>query len=160
MLSQNYSSLIGLDASLLRTEGAFTVEFFDFKDAYNALSMTNNTLFFGQQHRCFKLLPKFCATQRGIDPETVSDHVGEYLISVIDVGAAIHPIDAEAIIYACENAVGPAFREVKAVQAVQPLPGAVATWRVEYYDSRVNAMEISGIVFQVNFDQPILPRPC
>lgn len=118
--------------------------------------MTNNTLFFGQYHRCFKLLPKFCATQLRGNPETTSDHVGEFLISVIDVGAATIPIEAEAIMYVCENAVGPQYREIKAVQAVQPLPGAVATWRVEWYDSRVQPMGISGLVFQVSLLHPVL----
>lgn len=136
--------------------GSFFVEFFDIKDAYNALALTTNTLFAGQNCRCIKLLPKEIAARENINPEIITNHTGEYLISVMDVGAGAVPLTADSIVEVCERGVGPAFQQVKAVQAVQSLPGAVATWRVEWSDSRVNAMALSGLIHKASASNTII----
>lgn len=87
---------------------------------------------------------------RGLNPETVSNHTAEYLLSVIDVGARTFEFADSFVLNACETRVGPRFGDVKALRLTRPLPGAVATYRVEWFDSRVNAILLSGVEFYVS----------
>lgn len=157
---KKFESLIRIDTRPLRFAGAFSVEFSDFRDALQALLMTKNTIFFGQRIECLKMFPKDTAHKNHTNPDTVSNHVAEYLINVIDIGQQTVPVTAQSIFDACQNLVGPSFCDVKAVQAVQPMPAATSTWRVEWFDSRVNAMALSGVSFQVSSSQSYLFSLC
>lgn len=137
------------------TEGSFSVEFSDFRDAYQALSLTCQNLFYEHDFQCFKLPKKQLAVVNGINPDTVSNHTAEYLLSVVDVGATTYGFNDIHIIDVCQNGVGSRFGEVKAFQPVRPLPGATATYRVEWYDSRVNAILLSGLEFHVSVSNPV-----
>jgi hypothetical protein len=132
------------------SEGVFSVEFSDYRDALEALRLTVQNLFYGQPFQCFKLFQKDIARVRGLNPDTVSDHTAEYLLSVIDVGARTSDFTDASIINACQTRVGPRYGDVKAVSLMQPLPGAQATFRVEWFDSRVNAILLSGVEFHVS----------
>lgn len=133
------------------TKGTFSVEFFDYRDAHQALSLTIHGLF--REHpscQCVKLYQKNIAEMRGLNPDTVSNHTAEYLLSVIDVGARTFDFADSFIHDACQTRVGPRFGDVKALRPMRPLPGAVATYRIEWFDSRVNAILLSGVEFHVS----------
>lgn len=136
------------------TEGSFSVEFSDFRDAHQALTLTCQNLFCGHDFQCFKLFKKDIAIVNNINPDTVSNHTAEYLLSVVDVGAPTFRFNEISIIDVCQNGVGPRFGDVKAFQPVQPLQGAVVTYRVEWFDSRVNAILLSGVEFHVSLSKP------
>lgn len=133
------------------TKGTFSVEFYDYRDAHQALSLTIHGLFYEHPGcQCVKLYQKSLAEMRGFNPDTVSNHTAEFLLSVVDVGARTFEFTDSFIFNACQTRVGPRFGDVKALRLMRPLPGAVATYRVEWFDSRVNAILLSGVEFRVS----------
>lgn len=137
------------------SDGVFSVEFFDIRDSVEALRLTLQNLFHGQEFNCFKLFQKDAANRHGVNPDTVSNHTGEFLLSVIDVGAQVSSCTVDHVLDACQYGVGPRFADVRAIQRMdQPLRGAKATYRVEWNDSRVNALLLSGIELKVSLSSP------
>lgn len=133
-------------------QGTFSVEFFDYNDAHCALQLTR-TLFYGQDIACYPMWPKDIAAKCGTNPYTTTNHVGEFLLSLCDIGVPTSAYTLDDLIQTCQDADS-VPRQVKAVQIVQALPGTVATFRVEWSDSRTKAMALFARGFKVCFAHP------
>lgn len=119
--------------------------------------MTLNMMFRDQHNfDCYKVSAKLLAAKQGRDPGTVTNHVGEFLVSFYDMGhhIVVGRLTDDSVANFCEEGPVPGHHHIKAIQAVRPITGAVASYRVEWYDSRVNAWSLSGAIFKV---RPLCP---
>lgn len=71
--------------------------------------------------------------------ETITDHQAEYIIYVVDLGGSKSPIDVQAVLNACLDC-----GRVKAFKTHVADARAVMSFRVEFYDARTDATQLSG----------------
>ncbi|KAK5081466.1 hypothetical protein LTR24_008165 [Lithohypha guttulata] len=134
---KNFSSIVNINAQEL-SKGLFSVEFTDHEEAKQALFLTVNFIFHNQPVQCYKLLPKDIARMHGMPLATVSDHVAEYIVSIVDVSNGASHVTIDDVLRACR-----ACGTVKAFRAIRPLLGAAMSFRVEWSDSRTNVWQLS-----------------
>lgn len=91
------------------------------------------------------LKPKEVAHAAGIPLNSISDFVAEYIIKVVNVGAAhITPISAHDVFKACAS-----LGLVKAFRTLSTQGNALLSCRVEYTDARTDAMNLCGALISV-----------
>lgn len=121
----------------------FLVEFHDHAEAKQALETTFAMFNFPIQ--CYWLLPKDIAGTNGIPQHTVSDHKGEHIINLIDVGAQISQVSALSVFELCAS-VG----LVKAFRTTQTHRNAYMSFRVEWSDARTDITSLSAAALGVS----------
>jgi len=120
------------------------VEFTDHEEAKQALFLTVNFIFHNQPVQCYKLLPKDIARMHGMPLATVSDHVAEYIVSIVDVSSGASHVTVDDVLRACR-----ACGTVKAFRAIRPLLGATMSFRVEWSDSKTDVWQLSMALLSV-----------
>ena len=120
------------------------MEFTNHEEAKQALFLTVNFVFHNQPVQCYKLLPKDIARMHGLPLATVSDHVAEYIVSIVDVNSGASHVTGDEVLRACQ-----ACGTVKAFRTVRPLPGAAMSFRVEWSDAESNVWQLSMALLSV-----------
>lgn len=130
----------------LPVDGGFTVAFSDHRDTAEAYRLTCDTsLYYSYSFNCFVLSPKELAVHEGVDPNIVSNHAGEYILSVNNLRGSLDSFTHDEIVEVCQT-----LGDVKAIQSVEPSGRATEAYRVEWYDSRVNVIRLNGVQFKVS----------
>ena len=120
------------------------MEFTDHEEAKQALYLTMDFIFHSQPVRCYKLLPKDVARANNSPTSSVSNHIGEYIVSIVDMTGRGSRVTGFDILQACEDC-----GKVKAFRIFRPLMGAFMSFRVEWSDTRTNVNQLSMALLSV-----------
>lgn len=128
-------------------EGIYCVEFHDHAEAKQASELTFHLLRECDTLSCYWLLPKEVARANNMPTTNISNHVAEYIISLVDVGARVTQVTAQMVFDTCVS-----IGLVKAFRTIRGQGNAIMSFHVEFSDDRTNATQLCAASLAVSPD--------